>query len=250
MSVLGPTLGTRSAGERRLGPRFVVFGIAVMLAVTGLGLRLFQLQVAQGSFYQSLGDQRQMVSQPIPVARGIIYDRRGEPLVQNVPTFVLRIRPSEIPTTDRSALADRLARLLDVPAYTIIERLDAHTGSQFDLVRIGDVKTDIARVISEDPSQFPGVHVELEARRKYLQGKLMSHVLGWTGRISGPEYERAQRRRLLARGPHREGRPRGDLRVRAPWHLRPPGGRGRRRRQRDPLTARRGRARRRAGRSS
>jgi penicillin-binding protein 2 len=189
MSVFGPTLGTRSASERRLGTRFVVFGIAVMLAVAGLGLRLFQMQVAQGSFYQSLGEQRQTVTQPIPVARGIIYDRRGEPLVQNVPTFVLRIRPSEIPTDQRSAVADRLAQLLDVPAYTIIERLDAHTGSQFDLVRIGDVKTDIARVISEDPGQFPGVHVDLEARRRYLQGKLMSHVLGWTGRISGPQYE-------------------------------------------------------------
>ena len=189
MSVFGPTLGTRSASERRLGTRFVVFGIAVMLAVAGLGLRLFQMQVAHGSFYHSLGEQRQTVTQPIPVARGIIYDRRGEPLVQNVPTFVLRIRPSEIPTDQRSAVADRLAQLLDVPAYTIIERLDAHTGSQFDLVRIGDVKTDIARVIREDPGQFPGVHVDLEARRRYLQGKLMSHVLGWTGRISGPQYE-------------------------------------------------------------
>ena len=45
-------------------------------------------------------------------------------------------------------------------------------------------------MIAEDPAQFPGVHVDLEARRDYLQGKLMSHVLGWTGRISGPEYER------------------------------------------------------------
>jgi penicillin-binding protein 2 len=189
MSVFGPTLGTRTSNERRLGPRFVIFGIAVMLAVAGLGLRLFQLQVAQGSFYQNLGDQRLMVTQPVPVARGIIYDRRGQPLVKNVPTFVLRVRPSEVPAADRKAVADRLARLLDVPAYTIIERLDAHTGSQFDLVRIGDVKNATARVISEDPSRFPGVHVGLEARREYLQGKLMSHVLGWTGRISGPQYE-------------------------------------------------------------
>ena len=77
-----------------------------------------------------------------------------------------------------------------MPTYTILERLDAHTGSQFELVRVGDVPTETARVIAEDPDQFPGVHVDLEARREYLQGKLMSHVLGWTGRISGPEYER------------------------------------------------------------
>jgi penicillin-binding protein 2 len=190
MSVLGPTLGTRSASERRLGPRFVVFGLLVMLAVSGLGIRLFQLQVTQAAVLESLTEQRQTVEQPIPVARGIIYDRRGQPLVKNVPTFVLRVRPSEIALEQRDAVADSLARLLDVPTYTILERLDAHTGSQFDLVRIADVPTEIARVIAEDPDQFPGVHVDLEARREYLQGKLMSHVLGWTGRISGPEFER------------------------------------------------------------
>ncbi len=50
--------------------------------------------------------------------------------------------------------------------------------------------TETARVIAEDPDLFPGVQVDLEARRRYPQGKLMSHVLGWTGRISGPEYQR------------------------------------------------------------
>ena len=130
----------------------------------------------------------------MPVARGIIYDRRGQPLVKNVPTFVLR-DPSVGGAASSSAtpIADGLARLLDVPAYTIIERLDAHTGSQFDLVRIADVRPTTARVISEDPAQFPGVHVDLEARREYLQGKLMSHVLGWTGRIFGSRVRTAAR---------------------------------------------------------
>ncbi|CAN5661937.1 penicillin-binding protein 2 [soil metagenome] len=176
--------------ERRLAPRFIVFGVAVMLAVTGLGLRLFQLQVAEGSFYKDLTDQRQTVLRPVPVARGLIYDRRGSPLVKNVPTFVLKVRPAELPFGERRDVADRLSQLLSVPAYSIIERLDAHTGSQFDLVRVGDVDTETARVITEDPMQFPGVQVDLEPRRRYAQGKLLAHVLGWTGRISGPEYER------------------------------------------------------------
>lgn len=175
--------------ERRLAPRFLVFGVAVLLAVTGLGLRLFQLQVAEGSFYKDLTDQRQTVLRPIPVARGIIYDRRGRPLVRNVPTFVLKVRPAELPFEQRRDVADRLSQLLGVPAYSIIERLDKHTGSQFDLVRVGDVDTDTARVITEDPALFPGVQVDLEPRRRYSQGKLLAHVLGWTGRISGPEYE-------------------------------------------------------------
>ena len=43
-----------------------------------------------------------------------------------------------------------------------------------ELVRIADVKTDTARVISENAELFPGVRVDVEARRKYPQGNLPS----------------------------------------------------------------------------
>jgi penicillin-binding protein 2 len=119
-----------------------------------------------------------------------MYDRRGRLLVENVPTFVLRILPAEMPFEVRPEVAERISRLTDIPARKIIERLDSRTGSQYEPVRITDITTETARVIAEDPGLFPGVQVDLEARRSYGQGKLMAHVLGWTGRISGPEYQR------------------------------------------------------------
>jgi penicillin-binding protein 2 len=183
-------VGEQAPGARNLGPRFFVFGIAIILAVTGLGLRLFQLQVAEGSYYETLSEQQLTTTRPIPVARGLIFDRKGRPLVENVPTFVLRVLPAEMPFDVRFNVAERISRLTDIPARTIIERLDAHTGSQYELVRITDIKTETARLIAEDPGLFPGVQVDLEARRDYHQAELMAHVLGWTGRISGPEYQR------------------------------------------------------------
>jgi penicillin-binding protein 2 len=168
----------------------VAFGIAIILAVSGLGLRLFQLQLAQGSDLQTRAALRQTTTRPIAVARGLMYDRRGRLLVENVPTFVLRILPAELPFEVRPEVAERLSLLTDIPARRIIERLDSHTGSQFEPVRIADVETQTARIISEDQESFPGVRIDLEAHRRYPQGELLSHVLGWTGRISGPEYER------------------------------------------------------------
>jgi len=176
----------------RLAPRFLAFGVAIILAVTGLGLRLFQLQIAEGSDYEASSEQQLTTERPIPVSRGLMYDRKGRLLVENVPTSVLRILPAELPFADRPDVAERLSRLTDIPARKIIERLDAHTGSQYELVRIADIETETALVIGEDPGLFPGVQVDLEARRNYPQGKLMAHVLGWTGRISGPEYQRLQ----------------------------------------------------------
>ena len=183
----GPTVGRPVT--RPFGPRFFIFGLAITLSVAGLGLRLFQLQVTEGTAFQDLSLERQTMTLPIPVARGLIFDRKGRPLVENVPTFVLKIRPAELPFSDRPVVSDSLSRLLGIPAYRILERLDAHTGSQFDLVRIADVDTETARILSEDRARFPGVQVEVEPRRAYHQGRLLAHVLGWTGRISAVEYE-------------------------------------------------------------
>ena len=190
MSGERPRVGESGPAQRNLAPRFLAFGVAIILAVTGLGLRLFQLQVAEGAGYQAYAVQQLTTERPIPVSRGLMYDRKGRLLVENVPTFVLRILPADMPFEVRHDVAERISRLTDIPARKIIERLDAHTGSQYELVRITDIETETARVIAEDPGLFPGVEVDLEARRSYPQGKLMSHVLGWTGHISGPEYQR------------------------------------------------------------
>ena len=178
-----------SAQRPSLAPRFLVFGVAIILAVAGLGVRLFQLQLSEGSTYAAYQEAELTTERPIPVARGLIYDRKNRVLVENVPTFVLRIMPAELAFEERQELAERLASLTDLKTRRIVELIDRHTGSQYELVRITDIDTDTARVIAEDPELFPGVHVDLEARRDYAQGKLMAHVLGWTGRISGPEYQ-------------------------------------------------------------
>ena len=178
-----------AAQRRHLAPRFIAFGIAIILAVSGLGLRLFQLQLAEGSTYAAYQEFELTTERAIPVARGLIYDRKGRLLVENVPTFVLRILPAELPFEDRLDVARRISDLTGIKTRKVIERLDRHTGSQFELVRITDIDTETARVIAEDPGQFPGVSVDLEARRNYTEGKLMSHVLGWTGRINASEYQ-------------------------------------------------------------
>jgi penicillin-binding protein 2 len=175
---------------RNLAPRFIAFGVAVVLAVMGLGVRLFQLQLAEGSTYAVYQEFELTAERPIPVARGLMYDRKGRLLVENVPTFVLRVLPAELPLDQRLEVADRISELTGVKTRKIIERLDRHTGSQYELVRITDIDTETARVIAEDPRLFPGVQVDLEARRHYADGKLMSHVLGWTGRINATEYQR------------------------------------------------------------
>ena len=136
-----PILLGDSRSRPSLAPRFLVFGIAVILAVAGLGVRLFQLQLAEGSTYAAYQDVQLTTEKPIPVSRGLIYDRRGKLLVENVPTFVLRIMPAELAFDQRQEVAERIASLTDIKTRRVVELIDRHTVSQYELVRITDIDT-------------------------------------------------------------------------------------------------------------
>src|SRR6185295_17840609 len=77
-------LGQPDPPRSRLGYRFAVFGLAVMLAAAGLTTRLFYLQIGRGGYYSSVNGDNRLSVAPIPAVRGLIYDRAGRPLATNV----------------------------------------------------------------------------------------------------------------------------------------------------------------------
>ena len=188
---LGSVGGPAPSSSSRLLPRFVVFGAIVVIVVAALGLRLFQLQIAMGGHFTDLAQQQSVGSLSIPVGRGLIYDRKGRQLVENVPVFVVKVRPADLPFDAREAVVARLAHLLKMPLVDLYAAIDAHADSRYDLVKVASgVPTQVAQVIAEEHLQLPGVYVDVEARRHYLYGELLGHILGWTGNISGPDYLR------------------------------------------------------------
>ena len=108
-----PILLGDSSPRPSLAPRFLVFGVAIILAVSGLGLRLFQLQLAEGSTYAAYQDVELTTEKPIAVSRGLIYDRKGKLLVENVPTFVLRIMPAELAFEERQGVGIGEGNIVD-----------------------------------------------------------------------------------------------------------------------------------------
>jgi penicillin-binding protein 2 len=168
--------------------RFVTFVLIVVVAVGGLTARLFYMQVVDGGRLATLATRNRTVLEAIQSPRGLIYDRNGRALVTNVATFVVKLRPSDLPVALRPMVVDRLAALLRMPAPDINATIDGNPGSTFDLVRIAsDVNEDTARLISEAGAELPGVEVAVEARRQYTDGMLMSQILGYTGPVSGEQ---------------------------------------------------------------
>ena len=176
--------GRREPATRRLS-RFLVFGLAVVLAMGGLTARLFYLQVVNGGQFTALATANRTVIESTPSTRGLIYDRAGRPLVINVPTFAVKIRPADLPVQFRPEVVARLAAMVGIDPADINAAIDSNPGSSFDLVRIADdVDEDTARLIAESTGELPGVEIAVEARREYPDGPLMSQILGYTGPVS------------------------------------------------------------------
>jgi penicillin-binding protein 2 len=184
-------LGQPPPPRSHLGLRFAVFGLIVVLVVGGLTVRLLYLQVAQGGYYSGLTDGGTVVLQPIRATRGLIYDRAGRLVATNVASYLVTIRPADLPFSQRDQVVGRLSELLNLPVPAIIAALDRNAGRRFDPVTVADnVSLDAVRIISEEQSSLPGVEVQVDSRRDYVFGDLLSHVLGYTGRVTGDDLQK------------------------------------------------------------
>ena len=182
-------LDGRRPYERPLS-RFLVFGLAIVVAISALGARLFYLQIVSGGDYATLAEGNRTVLQAIPSSRGLIYDRDGKELVTNVPTFAVKIRPADLPEERRDEVVDRLSALVGTSVPDINAAIDGNPGSRFDLVRVAqDVPKETANLIAEARFELPGVEVVVEARRQYAEGPLLSQILGYTGPVSAEQIE-------------------------------------------------------------
>ena len=177
---------------RSLG-RFVAFGLVVVLILGTFTVRLAYLQVAQGAQYGAQAYANMTSLEPIQSTRGIIVDRAGRPLVENVPTFSIEVIPADLPFPQRSDVVGRLAQLLHLSTTQINETIDANAGAVFDGVKIAaNVSQSTAQLIAEDHLELPGVQVVVDSRRQYTYGSLLSQVLGYTAPIDASQLQALQ----------------------------------------------------------
>ena len=96
------TLKDHSWESRIFFERIVVcFGVLVTLTLF-LVARFFYLQIVQHDVYATLSDKNRIQIQPLPPVRGLIYDRNGELLADNSPSFNLTITPERVDDLDQT----------------------------------------------------------------------------------------------------------------------------------------------------
>ncbi|MGH8558207.1 MAG: penicillin-binding protein 2 [Methylococcales bacterium] len=167
--------------------RVAVAFAGIVLFIIGLSARLTYLQVAGHEHYSSLSKNNRVKISPLPPTRGLIYDRNGEILAENVTTYSLEIIPEQVEDLDRTLLS--LQKLLNIDDEEIerFHRLKQRSSSFSSIpLQLRMNEEELAR-FSVRRLHFPGVEIHARLVRRYPYADLMSHVIGYVGRINEEE---------------------------------------------------------------
>jgi penicillin-binding protein 2 len=177
--------------ERRVFIARVILTSIVGILLLGLVIiRLVQLQVVEYEHFaeRSLGNRIRI--EAVPPIRGLVFDRQGRVLAENLPAYQLELIPEQVPDID--ATLRRLARLGLIEASDIarIKEL-SESGPRFKPVALNPRLDDeqIARFAIERP-RFPGVDFRPRLVRHYPQGEYIAHAVGYVGALSTADLEK------------------------------------------------------------
>ena len=168
---------------RLITNRAILLLVAGGLLLSILLVRLLYLQVVSHEHYTTLSEDNRVNLQPLPPNRGLIFDRNGILLAENLPSYRLEITPEqvddmgatlgalediiEISDTDRSRFEKLLARKPRFEAVPLRFHLNDEEVARFSVNR----------------HRFPGVDITAGLARHYPQGPHAVHALGYVGRI-------------------------------------------------------------------
>ena len=167
--------------------RIIAVSVFVIILIFGLAIRLIYLQVVGHEHYAVLAKNNRIKVSSIPPTRGIIYDRKGRVLAQNLPSYSLEIIPEQV--SDMDDTLHRLQVLLDLTDDVLDEfHKQQKRHKRFDSVPLllSLSEDDVAKFAVARPF-FPGVDIHAILVRYYPYSILTSHVVGYVGRINEKE---------------------------------------------------------------
>jgi penicillin-binding protein 2 len=162
---------------------------AVMAAFFLLLVRLFYLQVIEGEEFRRLSESNCIRIQNIDPPRGLIFDCKGELIVDNRPSFDVCITPKDAKPIEETFM--RLAALTHAPVAEMEERFNKQKGmpSYNPVVVLPDVDRNTLGAIEVRRFDLPGVTVQVRPLRHYVHNGSAAHLLGYLGEISQKEMD-------------------------------------------------------------
>ncbi|WP_404419851.1 penicillin-binding protein 2 [Marinospirillum sp.] len=169
--------------------------ILVFILMALLFTRMAYLQVLQYDQHVSRSERNRTTVEAIPPTRGLIFDREGHLLADNLPSHSLTLT-REL-AGDVQEVVGRICNLLEMGEGCVeaLTERSRHRRRPFEPALLVDQLTEeqIAK-LAVNRYLLPGVEVSAQLLRHYPDGEAISHALGYVGRISEKDVEKLDQR--------------------------------------------------------
>lgn len=151
-----------------------------------LALSFFRIQGLDSSRYQTRATSNRLRAMRLPAPRGLITDRNGEVLAENVPAYSIAVSGTT-PDTLRQTL-DAIASIvgLDADRVEAVLRLLGRK-PETPVVLVPEAGLELIAELEERRAILPGIVIETYPKRRYPYGSVTSHVLGYVAQVSADE---------------------------------------------------------------
>ena len=160
---------------------------AVFLLLAGA---FFRLQVLQHDRYRLKSESNRLRPVPLPAPRGVILDRHGAVIAENVPGYSVSLLAQ-----DEDSLRAMLSRLdpiipLDSAATEkVVHRL--RSAPYEPTVLIKDAPFALVSELEERRAVLPGLVIQTEPKRNYPDSAGVAHLVGYVGEVTEADLEGA-----------------------------------------------------------
>ena len=146
--------------------------------------RLAVLQVVEHEHFKTLSHNNRVAIQPLPPQRGLIYDRNGVVLAENIPTFSLELTPENVDSVENTL--KKLSKLFNLSSEDIAEikkTIRAQRSFRQVVIKKSLTEEEVA-LFSVNQHKLTGVDVVARLIRHYPHGALFAHTIGYVGRLN------------------------------------------------------------------
>lgn len=164
--------------------RITSVGLAVGFAL--LLSAFFRAQVLQSESYQRQSEENRLREIPLPAPRGIIYDRKGQIIAENLPAYSVSITAPSLDSLRHSL--SQLQQTLQLSDYDINAAIRRYNRAPTrPTVVLADASIDVVSVLEEHRIDYPRLIIQSVPKRFYPEGSIVASFVGYTGEISEKE---------------------------------------------------------------
>src|SRR5581483_8205506 len=166
--------------------KFTVVQYVILAVFLVLAYGLWSLQIRKNDVYSVLSLQNRIKEVPVLAPRGKIYDREGQLIVDNYPSFSALLLRDQM--RDLNADAQKIADGLHLPVADVLDKIRrsrlAGKATYEPIIIKDDITPDERAFIEAHRDEFPELETLMIHRRLYPKDGFMAHAIGYVGEVS------------------------------------------------------------------